>query len=334
MARARHHNDMTADPMFLAKRRVKTTTANSYAIASAEFSRFAKDHRLPLRTLMHKDEAMVRFMNHLYLVGRNLYAARTALFGVAFVSSLNSKDPNIFPKARLVLKGFAKSAPGAQRDPLPWEALLLMVDFLWSRNHQNDQAVAQGLVVMFDGYLRLNELLSPTGSQVTVLKGRASMPYRPVSVTLAPKPHSLADHRDSATKSGEFDDTIVFGDDASQKAPRGWIPRLLVTMKRDAGPLKRLVSVTAVEYETAFFSAVQALNLRRLKCRHGGPSTDVALGVRGLAAVARRGRWKAGASVRRYEKCGRLSRQVSLLTPPPLELARRLAHELPQLIAG
>jgi len=48
--------------------------------------------------------------------------------------------------------------------------------------------------------------------------------------------------------------------------------------------------------------------------RHGAASEDFHRGLRSLAEVQARGRWRTSASVRRYEKAGRLLAQVSRLS--------------------
>ena len=63
----------------------------------------------------------------------------------------------------------------------------------------------------------------------------------------------------------------------------------------------------------SFEAALLAQDLEKLKLtlytlRHGGASTDAALGDRPLLAIQRRGQWRRDSSVRRYEKHARLSR--------------------------
>ena len=56
-----------------------------------------------------------------------------------------------------------------------------------------------------------------------------------------------------------------------------------------------------------------AMEIVMYKFRHGGASTDFALKHRSLAEVKLRGRWKSDASLRRYEKGGRLAEQLHRL---------------------
>ena len=70
--------------------------------------------------------------------------------------------------ARAALRGFGVAAPTTQRDPLPWEALVLIATFLASLTDPLALDVARALVVAFDGYLRPSEALGLRGQDVTV----------------------------------------------------------------------------------------------------------------------------------------------------------------------
>ena len=55
--------------------------------------------------------------------------ARNTLHGLVFERSL-PKDKTSLPRSRKALAGFAKDAPYDMRDPMPVEALALIVDWL------------------------------------------------------------------------------------------------------------------------------------------------------------------------------------------------------------
>lgn len=330
--------NQSADLLALARRRVKPQTALQYEQAAAAFCAFARRSRLRLDSQENRDEAMVRFLSRVFENGDGIYTARTTLFGYAFSAALNLHDPKELYLARLTLRGFNRCAPGDQRDPMPWEALLLVVNFLWKRHRASDRLIAQGLLVLFDGYLRLNELLQAKGADVTVLVNRASLPYHRVALTIAPAASTQVDAWRCTTKSGEFADTVIFGDQASVKGHRGWVSRIVENLKNNAGDTKALLPVSHAAFERAFAEALKATSLTSLRttphcCRHGAPSTDFALSLRSLAEIGRRGRWKAPASIRRYEKAGRLNRQLGRMTKSQLQLASTLAKTLPTVIA-
>ncbi|CAK0908201.1 unnamed protein product [Prorocentrum cordatum] len=68
--------------------------------------------------------------------------------------------------------------------------------------------------------------------------------------------------------------------------------------------------------------------------RHSGASRDFANQLRPLSEVKRRGRWMSEASVRRYEKGGRLAEQFSKLPPDLEKHALRCHRALPEVLLG
>ena len=124
--------------MFLAKRRVKLETARYYTKAYHEVIDFAKARRLAFPTQQLRDSLLVAMLHHLFFSGDAIFAARTAVYGFAFCLSLNMRDPQELAQARLCLRGFERASPGEQRDPLPWEAALLLMMWLCNRRLGSD----------------------------------------------------------------------------------------------------------------------------------------------------------------------------------------------------
>lgn len=99
--------------------------------------------------------------------------------------------------------------------------------------------------------------------------------------------------------------------------------------------------MTLPEYELLIRDASAALG-RRFETRrtpggtHGGASVDALSGALSLAAIQRRGRWKSASSVARYEKHGRLLRQIATLSDVQLREASAAkvwaSSLLPQLV--
>ncbi|CAK0861131.1 unnamed protein product, partial [Prorocentrum cordatum] len=325
------NNDVARED-FLARRRVKPLTQQHYARAAAEVRRFAIQHRYPLATPAQRDKLMVDYLQSIFLAGDGIFAARTALYGYAFEERVNLRDVTEFPQARLTLKGFAKASPGEQRDPCPWEAALLIIDQCLTSHCPRQQLVGAGVAVAFDGYLRLSELLHLKACDVTCLRHSATSAYPQVSITLMPA--APADCPPSVTtKAGEYDDTVTFGGIGSAGISRRWVAKLLRDLKATTPPTRPLFPFSHREFEVAFREAADAAGLQRLRLcphslRHGGASTDFALKHRSLAEVQRRGRWKCAASVRRYEKAGRLTRQLAKLSRGQLSDAARVGRRL------
>ena len=68
--------------------------------------------------------------------------------------------------------------------------------------------------------------------------------------------------------------------------------------------------------------------------RHSGASTDFALKFRALPEIKLRGRWRGDASLRRYEKGGRLAEQLAKLPEKLLAHAERCAKLVNKVLGG
>ena len=317
---------------FLARRRVKPLTQQHYARAAAEVRRFADRNQYRFATAKQRDKLMVDYLQSIFLAGDGIFAARTALYGFAFEERVNLKDPSEFPQARLTLKGFSKASPGEQRDPCPWEAAVLIIEPCLDSPDPRQRLLGAAVAVAFDGYLRLSELLSIKGGDVTCLRHSATSAYPQVSITLMPCPPPDAP-ASATTKSGEYDDTVIFGGGGPGTASRRWVAKLLRDLKAATPATKPLFPFTAREFQLAFRQAANTAGLQRLRLcphalRHGGASADFATKARTLLEVQRHGRWKCAASVRRYEKAGRLTRQLAKLSTGQLSSAALCSRKL------
>ena len=317
----------------LLQRRVRPKTARIYLDASRRLQAWCRLRGFRLTSdQLTRDKAIVAYLNYLFLEGESVATARTAVFGFAFGALLNLKDPGELYLTRLALRGFSVSAPGEQRDPMPWEACLLLHRKLQTLLPDGPIA-ADALVVCFDGILRPGECLSIRSMDVIPAARATSLPYPPVTVTLAPSKPDDGSEPLPRTKSGSYDDTVIFGDPASHRAQRGFVANLLMIRKQQTPPLRRLFPISVQKFNILVQQAARLAGLTRLRlsphcARHGGASTDYALGLRTLQAIQRRGRWLAPASVRRYEKAGRLNKQLSLMTAAQLADAQRAGRAL------
>ena len=311
---------------------MKPLTQQHYGRAAAEVRRFAEQHRYQQSTPAQRDQLMVNYLQSIFMAGDGIFAARVALYGYAFEERVNLRDAAEFPQARLTLKGFSKAAPGEQRDPCPWEAALLMIDECLGSADPRQQLLGAAIAVAFDGYLRLSELLSIKACDVTCLRHSATSAYPQVSITLMPS--APPDCPPSATtKSGEYDDTVIIGGGASATASRRWVAKLIRDLKQATPATRPLFPFTPREFEIGFRRAADAAGLQHLRLcphalRHGGASVDFALKARTLVEVQRHGRWKCTASVRRYEKAGRLTRQLAKMTSSQLSSAALVSRKL------
>ena len=98
-----------------------------------------------------------------------------------------------------------------------------------------------------------------------------------------------------------------------------WMPELLRRLRGPHPCARPALQITYAEWSTAFKRASSALGLDFLEpslyqLRHGGASHELLTGVRPLDAIKKRGRWCSDASLKRYEKGGRVQQQLALLT--------------------
>ena len=112
----------------------------------------------------------------------------------------------------------------------------------------------------------------------------------------------------------------------------------LQVLKATRGREQQLFDFQQRHFAKEFKRAAQAAGLTRLQphtysLRHSGPSHDMAMRVRSLLEIKLRGRWKSDASLRRYQKEGRIAQQLASLTSDtrqkaiaaPAVLKRRLS---------
>ena len=225
--------------------------------------------------------------------------------------------------------------PGA--GPHAWEACLLLAGALAKMGPKGVTA-ARALVLQFDAYLRPSEVLSVTRDDVTTKKRGTSLAYPDLVLTLAPQgtPDQPPTRR---TKGGRFDESVVVADKASKLAGRGFVGQIVQNLIKRRRAQQKLFDLTLAEYEDLFRKAMLQTSLGPLSlvphsARHGGPSTDAALQLRDATSIQRRGRWESERSVRRYEKHGKLTRQVALMSSEQLADAKSLERSLPRLLGS
>ena len=70
------------------------------------------------------------------------------------------------------------------------------------------------------------------------------------------------------------------------------------------------------------------------RLRHGGASRDYQHKMRSLTEIQKRGRWKSAASVRRYEKGGRLNQLLRSLAPKVLMKLQSATKRIEKTVLG
>jgi hypothetical protein len=165
-------------------------------------------------------------------------------------------------------------------------------------------------LVCFHTYFRPSEPFKLLGKHIIPPVALAGLGHQHWAITL--HPYEL----ERPSKTQEFDESILL-----DKVDSVFLGPLLYRHAVHHGLEQPLFVTTQRQFGEAFRAACTVLRLDKdgppspYQIRHAGASWDFAAGDRTLAEVQRRGRWRAGASVRRYEKGGRITEQLNRLSP-------------------
>jgi integrase len=309
---AKELEDEEIDGEYLSKRSISTATAEIYTEAVAEFKEWCKIRQLAWTPVTQLDITLSRYFDFLYFIGEDISPAGNTLFGIMWDLKL-PKDRSLLPGARRSLAGYRKLVPARSRDPIPIEAVFLLIQWLLKDlTNLIHVLVAIVMILSFDAYLRPGEAMRLTTGDVVKPAGKRYPRWGLILGTV-----------DKPSKNREVDDTVFVGG-----APeRLWLQVLLSTVVGQCMAKSSLFApLTLGIYEQTFSKAVKACGLEVLKLcphslRHGGASDDFYHDHATLLEIQHRGRWKSPASVKRYSKKGKLQRQVNLMTSKQLAAA-------------
>ena len=323
---------------YLSDRRVTARTAANYRGAFQAFASWAARHRHSISP-NSVDRSLRKYLLHMFFTGGAPFDGRLALHGTIFVKEL-PRSPQSLPLSRDALAGFSTVVPELQRDPLPDEAKTLIAhDLLQSEGDQGFMA-AGALVTAFDGFLRPSETVELESAHLHVLRGiRRRVDVPSVTATIRPlTPYCPGYDPPKRTKSGQHDDTVVFGRSASLLGGEPWIASFLSILKTKRRG--KLFPLSLHTWEVLMKRSAGRLGLSALKptphcARHGAASHAYASGRLSLRDIQKKGRWLNPKSVRTYEKSGKLARQLGRMSTAQRSRARALSTTLPHsLIAA
>jgi len=308
---------------FLELNKIAPASSDSYRAAVEWFESWALDNRIPWSVAAELDLALVEFFEEIYFAGHEGGAASALLAALEhFHPTLAGLRASQLPRARSALKGFKRLAPGYSRAPLPWLAVLAMIG---AASFLRIPMFPLQLALGFWCYLRPSELTRLTGHSLV-----APVPASGIAAwALLLAPSALG--RPSKTK--EFDESILLD--------MLWIPGLhqfLMRLKTGLGS-RRIFPMDYLEFLTSFRRCAETAGVAGLaphpySLRHGGASHDVLYGLRPIALVKRRGRWKADSSVRRYEKHARVLREIERLPAQTVAYAQVVERRLVPILSG
>ena len=308
---------------------VTDRTRDTYLKLYGEFRRYVGREFELLSTTTAVDQALSRFLDHVFLRGESLAGAQRILAAVMFFHPLLGRGGRgSLPKAAQSLKGFRRIDPPRARLPLPWPLIVMIFNHLWRRG---EVTYALALILMFECYLRPAEtfqvravdVVFPTAAMLRARRA-AGAKGPMVDIVLNPAEEGVP------SKTQEFDSTVTL--DLERHAPlatalkqylegrlgRAWRAEQDVALANGhaAAPLfpgsavRMLTEVKLVLRELG----VNLGDTQLYRVRHSGASHDYVHQARSIEDIRRRGRWRCFQSVRRYEKGGRLG-QILLQQP-------------------
>ena len=167
--------------------------------------------------------------------------------------------------------------------------------------------MALALILMFDFYLRPGELYDIRVGHLSPPVAAGGLATRHWALTVRPYEGGRP------AKTGAFDDTVVL-----DHPSRLFLGTILEGLTSGRGREQLLLPAASPrDFPREFQKSAKhlGLNLVPYQARHGGASEDKAAGIRSLMEIKKRGRWQAEASVRRYEKHGKLAARLGRLSP-------------------
>ena len=226
------------------------------------------------------------------------------------------------PRAWRAIKGWNKLAPMRTRSPMPWLALMCCIG---AALHQGLVDLAVAMLLQFVCYLRPNELLSLTPECFASPSTHSRSTKCGWGLVLRPF------EQGRAAKSGEFDEAVMID--------RPDLPalNLFCSVLQKRAPKRSVWNFTQTEYaqhlrKLLAKSQLEHMGLDAYALRHGGASADRLDNRRSLAAVKRRGRWRADTSLRRYEKSTIVLKQVERMGTSALEYGKLVDMKLNKLL--
>ncbi|CAK0826393.1 unnamed protein product [Prorocentrum cordatum] len=291
---------------------VRPSTQQNYLKCLSGLCNWLGVETLPSWSALEWDDALLQYLNDEFAQGGRPNRAAKLLSAVLWARpALGRPLRVVLPRSSRALLGWKRKRPG-HSPPAPVQEV----------------AMACALCLTFHCYLRPGELLAMKAFQLVPPAAGLRGGFRWWTPLLHPEELLVP------SKTGELDDPLPL--DAPELQ---WLAPALRDLKARLEPREPLWSFGYAQLREELENALAVLGLQSLGAtlyclRHGGASHDRIVGRRSLEEVAKRGRWRARLSVRRYEKHGRLALQVAKVPPVVQERLRLSMQRLPQLFAS
>jgi len=285
-------------------RGVRDNTIKKYTEFLEELQEFQDDNGLKGSAPDEKDDLIARWITNQFAEGEESFRGSYMIAAVAWKEPRYGKwGSDKLPLARQCLASWKTLSPGLTR--LPFASGL--VDGLAMQVHLiGGWRMAAEPILQRIFYLRPGE--------ASRLRSRHLIPPGPHGILTSPKWSIILHEAELGipSKTAEYDESLVL-----DLARDQWFGSVLRRLKEETHrddfifPAKSGVRAEAVK-EAGRRLGVDAVPYR---FRHSGASIDFSTGARPITGVRHRGRWRSEASVRRYEKGGRITQSWDALSP-------------------
>ena len=308
---------------FLENVAVKAPTLRSYTLRIRLFTEWCSSRRVQWTTDIGLDSALVEYLDELFFKGMSADDGSKLIAGLKyFLPSLSRTGPASLPRAVRALTGWRKTAPTAERLPLPLVCLAAMVGTII---YSGDLEMGRRWWLQFATYMRPGEVDNLKVENIVSPLRAAGLRYRHYGIVL----HR---HEDLPGKTGLRDEAILL-----DQSPE--LEGVLAALTTGRPPTQRLWKATGSVSHQAFVETVELLHLTALKptrysLRHGGASEDLLGRKRSLAEIKRRGRWASDMSLKRYTKETRLMSELAKVDPRVIKYGREIQQDISAFLLG
>ena len=305
---------------FLERSAVRLVTERRYRAAVETFLQWADSRGLALVEDAAVDEAVVQYMTDSYAAGLQAHVGEVLAAGlIHFLPAYGRLGCRRLPRMWKALKGWRLRTPSRSRVPFPFP---VWAGVVWELCRMDQWLMATYVLFMLVTYCRPSELLQARRSQLVPPVAGATTAW---AVLLFPE------EAGRRSKTQVFDEGISL---LNHIVP--WLPKLAEVLAQGQAD-ERIFPFDYGTCVASFRRAAAAAGVPGLvpyQARHSGASIDRAQRHRSILEVKQRGRWRADASLIRYEKSARLARALSRLTPAVQARLHQCALALEGLFFG
>jgi integrase len=275
------------------------------------------------------DQALCRMLNIMFSDGEDLSHAQYMLAASLFFNPhLKSSKQMALPLTKQTLQCWKKLDPPKARLPLPWEAVCGLVELSFL---EGQREIGLMMLLCFCLYLRPGEVTRlRVQDLVPPVHGSGGGGAEWTAIL-----HPLEEHIPSKTQ--EYDETVSFDKPWMRFIAEATYRHLNLSGR---GKAEKIFSCSAQQMKKFMEKGFNKLGLESLgsahpyRLRHGGASRDYQHKMRSLTEIQKRGRWKSAASVRRYEKGGRLNQLLRSLAPKVLMKLQSATKRIEKTVLG